>query len=43
MTWNDVPDDMEQYSSLYGTGVPLIKNPVNKLIMHCKWKCCTVR
>jgi len=34
--WNNVPDDMERCSSLNGTSVPLIKNPVFGLKTQCK-------
>jgi len=34
--WNNVPDDMERWSSLNGIGVPLIKNAVINLIICCK-------
>jgi len=41
MTWNHVPDNMEQPSSLYGTGVPLIKNKAINLIIHSEQRCYT--
>jgi len=43
LSWNNVPDDMEQCSGLVGTGVLLIKNPVINLIIHFKSQCYTLR
>jgi len=43
MTWKDVPDDMERYSNLSGTGVPLIKDTATSLLIRYKRQCRSVR